>query len=404
MNEISISTWSIAKKNFRRQWVKSFCLVIVIMVLSFFLFTGSVLSLSLSNGAKSMANRLGADVMIVPEGYDPHVDSILLAGKPSTFYLPDYAIREIENIKDEIGIDLISPQTFLATLNASCCSYPVQLVGLDFGSDFIIGAWLKNNIYHDIKDNEIIVGYHVAGWPGDIIKFFGKNLKVAGRLEQTGMGFDAMIFMNRKTVSILSKEAEKISGKTVKNDGSLTSVIMLKLKTGYDSVAAASEINRRLNQKGIYALFSKKFVNNIGSSLKTVSLIIKSSIIFLWFSAVIIIMLIFTLNLSERKKEFGILRTIGATRGKLIRLCFAEVFMISLYGAFIGVILGNAAVAIGNPYITDALHLPFLMPSLKILIYLTFFALGASVLTGIFAASFSAVRASRFDIEEMTKK
>ena len=135
----------IARKNFQRQWGRSFCLVIVIMLLSFFLFIGSVLSLSLSNGAESMANRLGADVMIVPEGYDPHVDSILLAGSPSTFYLPDYALNEIENLKNELGIDLISPQTFLATLRASCCSYPVQIVGIDYDSDFIIGSWLKES-------------------------------------------------------------------------------------------------------------------------------------------------------------------------------------------------------------------------------------------------------------------
>ena len=109
---------------------------------------------------------------------------------------------------------------------------------------------------------------------------------------------------------------------------------MLKLKAGYDSSAAASEINRRLNKKGIYALFSRKFVNNIGASLKTVSLIIKSNVIFSWVLSVLIVGLIFALTLMERKKEFAVLRSIGASRKKLISLCFAEVFLISVYGAF----------------------------------------------------------------------
>ena len=350
-----------------------------------------------------MSNRLGADVMIVPEGYDPHVDSILLSGKPSTFYLPDTAMQEILAIQEDIGIESISAQTFLATLRASCCAYPVQLVGIDYDSDFIVGAWMKNNIYHELRDGEIIAGYHVSGQPGDTINFFNKSLTVAARLEQTGMGFDAMIFMNRATIAELSREAERISGRPMRNDGSLTSVIMLKLKPGHDSVAAAAEINRRLNAKGIYALFSKKFVNDIGSSLRTVSLIIKSSVIFLWVMSVLIVGLIFSLTLIERRNEFGILRSIGASRKKLAALSLAEVLMISVYGAVMGVILGNAAVAVGSPYVAEALHLPFLLPSLSVILGLTLSAVVLSVLTGVFSAGVSVLRVSRADIHTVMK-
>ncbi len=399
----NLSTWGLAKKNLSRHPYRTFFLILAIMLLSFFLFTGSVLSLSLSRGAESMSNRLGADVMIVPEGYDPHVDSILLSGKPSTFYLPNTALQEISAMREDIGIEQISPQTFLATLRASCCAYPVQLVGIDLDSDFIVGAWMRNKIHHELRDGEIIVGYHVAGWPGDTIKFFNKSLTVAARLEQTGMGFDAMIFMNRATIAELSREAERITGRTMRNDGSLTSVLMLKLKNGYDSVAAAAEINRRLNKKGIYALFSKKFVNDIGSSLRTVSLIIKSSVIFLWVMSVLIVGLIFALTLIERRSEFGILRSIGASRKKLAALSLAEVLMLSVYGAVLGVVLGNAAVAAGSPFVVEALGLPFLLPSLSVILGLTVSAVVLAVMTGVFSAGVSVLRVSRMDIHTIMK-
>ncbi|MBQ9434151.1 MAG: ABC transporter permease [Synergistaceae bacterium] len=399
----NLSTWGFAKKNLSRHPYRTFFLILAIMLLSFFLFTGSILSLSLSRGAASMSDRLGADVMVVPEGYDPHVDSILLSGKPSTFYLPDTALQEISAMREDIGIEQISPQTFLATLRASCCAYPVQLVGIDYDSDFIVGAWMRDKIHHVLRDGEIIVGYHVAGWPGDTIKFFGKSLTVAARLEQTGMGFDAMIFMNRATISELSREAERISGRIMRNDGSLTSVIMLKLKSGYDSVAAAAEINRRLNSKGIYALFSKKFVNDIGSSLRTVSLIIRGSVIFLWVMSVVIVGLIFALTLMERRSEFGILRSIGASRRKLAALSLAEVLMISVYGAALGVVLGNAAVAAGSPFVAEALGLPFLLPSLSVILGLTVSAVVLAVMTGVFSAGVSVLRVSRMDIHTIIK-
>ena len=159
-----LTTSAIARKNIQRNPARSFCLVIVILLFTMLLFTGSVMSVSLSNGAQSTANRLGADVMLVPEGFDPHVDNILLAGKPSTFYLPADTMTLLQNLADDVGISAASPQTFLATLNASCCSYPVQIVGIDYDTDFVVKTWLESNMYHDLRDNEVVVGYHISGF------------------------------------------------------------------------------------------------------------------------------------------------------------------------------------------------------------------------------------------------
>ena len=398
-----LSTFGIAQKNLQRRPWRSFCLIMAILLFSFFLFAGSVLTLSLSRGAASTANRLGADIMLVPEGFDPHVDSVLLSGKPSNFYLPADAMESVKNLEADTGIARMSPQTFLATLNASCCSYPVQLVGLDYDTDFIVKPWMEDTLHQQLHDGEIIVGYHVSGWPGDKIRFFNKDLTVAGRLEQTGMGFDSMVFMNRATIALLSKEAERILGHPLTNDGSLTSVIMVKLKPGYDSVTEAAKLNRALNGRGIYALFSKKFVNSIGSSLTAVSWIIRGSLFLLWVLAILVVALIFAMTFVERKREMGVLRALGASRGKLLRLCLAEAFLISAYGAVMGVVLGGALVVAGGPLIKDALHLPSLLPSFMGLLLLGLGSGGAAVLTGLFAASFSAFRASRADVSEMIR-
>ena len=373
------------------------------MLFSAFLFTGSVLSLSLSKGAESLSNRLGADIMVVPAGFDPHVDSILLSGKPSTFYLPAYSLEELEKIKNDVGIELMSAQSFLATLNASCCSYPVQLVGIDYETDFLVKNWLKKALHDDLKDGEIIVGYHVNGWPGDDLKFFSKNLKITGRLEQTGMGFDSMIFMNSNTLAILSKEAERIRERPLNNDGSRISVIMIKLKPGYSSVASAGEINRLLNNKGLYALFSKKFVNSIGEGLKIVSDTILYSIILFWVIVILIAALIFSMILSERKKEFGILRTIGATKLKVIRLCLAEIFMTSFYGSVLGAVLGGIILAVVSPNIIESLKLPFLMPGFLKLFLIAAASIAISVLTGLVSGAWSAFKAGESDIQDIMR-
>ena len=379
----------------RRPW-RSFCLILSILLFSFFLFVGSVLSLSLSNGAESAANRLGADVMIVPSGYDSNFDSILLSGNPSSFYLPGNVMERLNGFE---GIARMSPQIFLATLDASCCSFPVQLVGIDYDTDFIVKAWLKSALplQRDLADGEVILGAFVEGRPGDILFFFGRELRVAGRLEQTGMGFDSTVFMTRPTALLLMKEAENTLKRPLSEDGSLVSTVMLKLKPGYDSMMVAREINRSLNSKGIYALFSKKFVNSISDSLSVISWMVRGGLFLLWALAVAVVALIFSMTLAERRREMGILRALGASRGKLVRLCLTEAFLISLYGALLGVILGGVTVAVGSPLAVELLHLPFLLPSLSGLALLAAAAVGVALLTGIIAVSWSAAHAGRLD-------
>ncbi len=363
--------------------------------------------MGLSHGAENLANRLGADIMIVPAGYDPHIDSILLSGTPSTFYLPADALSRLNAVKDEVGIEKISPQTFLATINASCCSYPVQLIGVDYETDFIVRPWinaaLNKNLKTELNDGEIIIGYHVTGEAGEMLRFWSKDLLIAGRLEQTGMKFDSAVFMNKNTIKMLSIEAERILGRKLTNDGSMTSVIMLKLKPGYNSVTSAAKINMLLNSHGIYALFSKKFVNNISETLNLISWGVNGALILIWVLAVAIIALIFTLNMSERVREMGILRVLGASRKKLVNLVLTEAFINSLYGAVLGAILALMAVIALSPYIIDRLKMPFLAPDFYILTILFLSSVLISVLTGVAASIFSAFKAGRADIYDAVR-
>lgn len=393
----ALGIFSIAKKNIRRRPWRSFCLTVTVLLLSCFLFAGTALTVSLARGAQSMGDRLGADIMVVPAGFDPHIDDIILSGRPSSFYLPHDVMERLSAIE---GIDRMTPQTFLATLRASCCSYPLQLVGIDYQTDFLIKPWLNETLRRDLKKGEAILGHRVSGEPGDTLHFFGVDLKIAGRLEQTGMGFDATVFMTRETIADLAKAAEKIFQHPLSKDGSLISTVMLKLRPGYDSVAVAQKINAQLNDSDIFALFSKKFVNSITSSLTLVSWMIRGAVGLIWLLAVFIIALLFSVTVNERKTELGVLRAIGASRGKLLRLVLAEAFLISFYGATTGAALGALIVALVSPAVTAALKLPFLLPSFGSLAVLLLGAVAASVLTGVFGATFSARQAAKTDIYE----
>ena len=397
-----LTSYIIARKNISRSPVRNFCLIFAILIFSAFLFAGTVLIMSLSNGAQSLADRLGADIMIVPAGYDPHVDNILLTGKPSAFYLPENALGLVKDLDshENLGIEKISPQVFMATLRASCCAYPVQLMGIDYESDFIIKPWLDNTLHRELRDGEIILGFHSSGNPGDEIIFFDKALKIAGKLERTGMGFDSSVFMNRNTIIELAKAADRIKSQKLAANNNLISVIMLKLKAGYDVPNTARIINHDLNSQGMYALFSKRFVSNISSSLVNISGVIKIFLVISWLMALIIIALLFSLTVSERKHEFGILRSIGAARKKLTFMILNEALLISTYGALTGIIISGAFIYAGGPFISEILNLPFLLPSVTQLIIIGTASGLAAVLTGLLASGIFALKAGYADIHE----
>ncbi len=395
-----LSTFGLAKRNIGRRPWRSFCLVAAVLLFSFVLFAGTVLSLSLSRGARSAADRLGADVMVVPAGFDPHIDSVILAGKPSMFFLPSDILDRLKTID---GIERMSPQTFLATVRASCCSYPLQIIGVDYETDFLVRPWLSETMDRPLRDGELIVGCKVNGEVGDRLHFFGIDLPVAARLDQTGMGFDAMVFVTRKTAADLAKAAENIFRHPLSKDGSLISTVMLRLKPGVDSTSVAREINRKMSDDDIYALFSKKFVNAIGSSLAVVSWMIRGSVALVWLFAVLVIALLFALSVNERRSEMGILRALGASRGKILALTGAEALMISLYGAILGIVLGALATAALLPKLAAALKLPFLAPAWATLALLALASLGAAVVTGVASALVPARKAAKSDISAAMK-
>ena len=285
--------------------MKKFCLLLAAIVFMCFIAAGTVFILNLSYDIQNASDKLGADIMIVPAGYDPRIDSVLLSGKPSASYLPENSLEIIKNLAREkiLGIEKISPQVFMATLRASCCAYPVQIMGIDYASDFIIKSWLDKNFERGLNDDEIILGFHSKGNVGDEIIFFDKPLKIVGKLERTGMGIDSSVFMNRNTIIELAKAADKIKTQKLAENNNLISVIMLKLKAGEDSQTTAKVLNRELNSQGMYALFSKKFVNNISSTLVITAHIVKYFSVALWLTAAIIITaLLFSLRAGKNKK------------------------------------------------------------------------------------------------------
>lgn len=369
-----INASSLAMENIRQRKTRSTCMILLVALFSIIVYMGSMFSSSLSRGLESLSDRLGADVIVVPAGYKAEIESVLLKGEPSTFYLPE---DTLEKLKEFDGIEKMSPQIYVATLSASCCSYPVQIMGIDIDTDFLIYPWISHSFDKELKDGEAIVGNHVVGEKGETIHFFNQELKIVGRLNQTGIGFDATVFVNRNTAKEIAKASERITANRVAEENVISSV-MIKAKPGVDSVKLASNISRSLGKDGIFAMFSKKFVNSISANLQVLSTSIMILVIVIWILSIIILSVSFSAIFNERKKEMAVLRVLGASKKMLREIIMKEAIILSFIGAGIGGFIGMILSIIQLPIIASKFGMPFLSPSFLeyILIFILSFVLG----------------------------
>ncbi len=389
---MAISVHNLKSKTFR-----SICLLSLVALLSFTIFSGLILTYSLKNGMRSMEQRLGADLMIVPDGNKIDMEGALLRGEPGGFYFE----RKAENIISGIeGVSKISSQFFLSSLSVGCCSFPIQLIGYDPKTDFVIAPWIFSQLNGSLRDGQLVVGSHIDAAAGGALKFFGHKYQVVSKLEETGMGLDTSVFMNYSTAEKILDSAREI-GVRFKFDGNdLISAIMIKTKNGFEPNDLGNKILDRLEQEGIKAdvVVPQNITSSVAESIRKFIFYISFFSGMLWFLALILLSVVFTFSIHERKKEIAVLRILGATRKKLMQLIFTEAAIISAGGAIAGVLLGGIVVFIFNTYIGMKLGMPYKLPQWEVIIVITAVSFLLTFAIGPAASSYSAYRIGRNEI------
>jgi putative ABC transport system permease protein len=397
MSGYPLTTLRIARENLGQRPFRTAGLALIVFVFSFLLFGGSVLTESLRSGIDSMSRRLGADLMVVPYGYEKQLQSALLRGEPSSFYLRQSLEQKVKAMD---GVDRVSSQIFVASLRAACCTLPVQLIGFDPETDFIITPWLKNRLSRELGDDEIIVGSKIEGEPGGHLTFFGKRYRIAARLDRTGMGFDTSVFLKLDTARKMIRKLEIAPLFEVKNLDQIVSSVMVKARAGQDTRALANAIlQRHAMDFNLDMVVSRTMMSDIASRLQSFSRVIYGLGGMLWLLATGVLMLVFSIVLNERSREFSLLRVLGASKRKLSAILLTESFLTSLAGTVCGLFLSALLVFPFRALISNAIGLPFLLPALPKIGWLFLLSLTISAGIGPIACLYSAWRLGKTDID-----
>jgi len=389
-------TESIASKNLKRKPGRTAALLLLSAFLCFAALGGSLFISGLKSGLNSLETRLGADIMVVPyeAASKSKLSDIVLQGNPGYFYMDRAVLDKLSSME---GIGAISPQFFLATASASCCSAAVQIIGFDPETDFTIQPWAKSTWQGSLGYMEVLVGNELNAFPGDTLTFYGSDVTVAARLDRTGTYLDTAVYANQEKIQTLIAEALE---KKVYDFGDIDpygviSCVMINVADGYVVEEVLNDIN--VHVRKVEAVQTSAFLSDISAKMTGIAGVITWLMAAIWILAILILVITFMMISNERKKEYAVLRALGASRKKLVGIIMKESLLVSCAGSVIGAVIAVCAALILRTTIEGSLGLPFLLPGVLSMAAICAASIAASILAGSISAAVSAFRISGID-------
>ena len=349
-------------ENYLRNPFRSFGLSLLIAMLASSLLVGGLFSFSLSKGLNRLSSRLGADVIVIPQGTEINDQSVLLQGDSKYAYLPEGSLEFIRGLD---GVEIATPQYYLTTLSASCCDQKVSVIGFDPASDFVIQPWIREVLTERLPRGAIVVGSEIRIEEKETVKFFDREFPVAATLEPIGNRLDQAVFVDVSTLESI-REAAQAKGVVFlfrnENPELLTySSILIKLAPNADLERLSREIHTRFD--GVQIRSRKDMFSGLEKSAKILQIVVWVIVAFFLLVAVAAIVISFSLSTRERRREYALLRIIGFTRKRLKKLVLAESFLVSAVGTYIGLLFASVAFFTFRIWIGEHVGVPFIIPA-----------------------------------------
>ncbi|WP_405331998.1 ABC transporter permease [Fibrobacter sp.] len=349
-------------ENYLRNPFRSFGLSLLIAMLASSLLVGGLFSFSLSKGLNRLSSRLGADVIVIPQGTEINDQSVLLQGDSKYAYLPEGSLEFIRGLD---GVEIATPQYYLTTLSASCCDQKVSVIGFDPASDFVIQPWIREVLTEKLPKGAIVVGSEIRIEEKGTVKFFDREYPVAATLEPIGNRLDQAVFVDISTLESI-REAAQAKGVVFlfrnENPELLTySSILIKLAPNADLERLSREIHTRFD--GVQIRSRKDLFSGLQQSANFLQIVVWVIVAFFLIVAVAAIVISFSLSTRERRREYALLRIIGFTRKRLKKLVLAESFLVSAVGTYIGLLFTSVAFFTFRIWIGEHVGVPFIIPA-----------------------------------------
>ena len=392
VNSKRITLFSLAIKNLTRKPFRTIALITAVTLATGTLFASTIGIKSVMNSLALGVSRLGADIIVVPRGYEDTVRTVIIAGKPALFYMDKTVVDRVRAVE---GVSAASPQYFFKSARYPCCDVlDVLLVAFDPATDFTLRPWLEQHSRRPFTADDVLVGMEIPFMVGDTITFFGKPLNVTGTLESTGMDFiDHTVFLSFEAAYDMARVSTVKAQERLIIDKNRVSTVLVRVAPNTSSRRAAIFIEYEI--PGVKAVVADEI---IGQVKKQLSLLFKTLLgvsALLWGMTILLIGIVFSMIVNERQRELGILRALGAKRSALFTTLMTEAFLVSCAGGLTGLAASGLFLYRIKEMVKSSLDLPYLWPDARSVMGTAVICLLVAVITGFITALAPVVRSAR---------
>lgn len=293
-------------------------------------------------------------------------------------------------------------------------------------NEIVIPTHLKTNGCLDLKLNDSItleVGKRIDS-KGDelnqsdkyqntageqLVEMQTKTYKIVGIIERpatnieyyTAPGYTFITYIDSKNLSgnvdiyaKFTKDGVKNWDKTIANILGVSQVLFRKV---YNQEIESGKLTEQL--KKTYMFDINKYLidletNPISStSMGNLGKVLAIVIVIIVFTSIFCIKNSFDISITEKIRQYGMLRSIGATKKQIKRNVFYEATILGLIGIPLGIILGCLAtyilIIISNYYLTDVIQTGF-----KLELVFSTYAILVAIILGIITIYFSALKSA----------
>lgn len=293
-------------------------------------------------------------------------------------------------------------------------------------NEIVIPTHLKTNGRLDLKLNDSItleVGKRIDS-KGDelnqsdkyqntageqLVETQTKTYKIVGIIERpatnieyyTAPGYTFITYIDSKNLSgnvdiyaKFTKDGVKNWDKTIANILGVSQVLFRKV---YNQEIESEKLTEQL--KKTYMFDMNKYLidletNPISStSMGDLGKVLAIVIVIIVFTSIFCIKNSFDISITEKIRQYGMLRSIGATKKQIKRNVFYEATILGLIGIPLGIILGCLAtyilIIISNYYLTDVIQTGF-----KLELVFSTYAILVAIILGIITIYFSALKSA----------
>jgi putative ABC transport system permease protein len=346
----------------------------------------------------SMAERIN---LLVSGGAKYYADKVTISDSQSTFLSGPLPVTKAKEIAKVDGVAAVTPTIY---------SFLDDLSGVSFGPPPSISAddisisekyetfkitYSSGEALRADDNGKVTVGADLVkklnAEVGKDVTLKGKKYQVKGIMNKTLTAPDNSVMMTLidgqnvyfeslpEIVKARSKPAEIANGFTV------------YIKPGVDPDQLAEKINKQV--KGIKASGPKAFQDQIASATSILNAILFGIAAISLLVGGLSIINTMTMSISERIREIGIKKAVGAKTRNIMAEYLTEAGLIGLFGGVLGWALGALTVMFVNNAMADSGNQIFLL-SWRI----SFFAIGFAVVLGVIAGIYPAYYAVKINI------